>query len=107
LTHNKREEKEMFDKMKQLMEMQKKMQEMKRQLDATTFEVTSADGLVTVAMSGSQEAVRFTINKELAQVSKADLEKIIKDVYNKAVKRSQEIAASKMKEIAGLNLPGL
>jgi nucleoid-associated protein EbfC len=97
----------MFDKMKQLMEMQKKMQELKRLLDETTFEVTSGDGLVTVAMSGSQEVVKFAINKELGQVSKADLEKMTKDVYNKAVKRSQEIAASKMKEVTGFNLPGL
>ncbi len=97
----------MFDKMKQLMEMQKKMQEMKRQLDSTTFEVASSDGLVTVTMSGSQEVTAFSINRELAGVSKADLEKMTKEVYNKAVRRSQEIAASKMKEIAGLNLPGL
>jgi nucleoid-associated protein EbfC len=97
----------MFDKMKQLMEMQKKMQEMKKQLDNTTFEVASSDGLLTVTMSGSQEVVTFSINKDLAQVSKADLEKCAKDVYNKAVRRSQEIAASKMKEVAGFNLPGL
>lgn len=97
----------MFDKMKQLMEMQKKMQEMKRQLDSTTFEVASPDGLVTVTMSGSQEVTAFSINRELAGIAKADLEKMIKEVYNKAVRRSQEIAAHKMKEIAGLNLPGL
>lgn len=97
----------MFDKMKQLMEMQEKMQEMKRQLDSISFEVTSVDGLVSVTMSGSQEVIKFVIHKELAGVAKADLEKITKDVYNKAVKRSQEIAATKMKEIAGLNLPGL
>lgn len=96
----------MFDKMKQLMEMQKKMQEMKRQLDAASFEAKSSDGLITIIMSGSQEVKDLIINKELAGVTKADLEKAAKDVYNKAVKRSQEIAASKMKEIAGLNLPG-
>ena len=34
-------------------------------------------------------------------------EKAIKDAYNRAIKRSQMIAAEKMKSITGLNLPGM
>lgn len=98
----------MFDKMKQLMEMQKKMQEMKIQLENTNFEVSSADSLVKIAMNGAQEVQEVFIQEPLALgAEKARLEKAIKDAYNRAVKRSQEIAAGKMKEITGFNLPGL
>ena len=47
----------MFDKMKQLMEMQKKMQEMKRELENASFDILSSDGLVKVTMTGVQEVI--------------------------------------------------
>ena len=97
----------MFDKMRQLMDLQKKMQEAKRELENTEFEVLSHDGLIKITMNGSQEVKEFSINKEITGLSKGELEKSSKDAYNRAVKRSQEIAASKMKDIAGFNIPGL
>lgn len=97
----------MFDKMKQLMEMQKKMQEAKRQLDNTTFEVTSSDGLVKITMNGSQEVKEVVIQKEIETLTKTQLEKALKDAYNKAIKHSHDIAASKMKDVTGFDLAGL
>ena len=97
----------MFDKMKALMDMQKKMQELKRELDNTDFEVQSLDGSVKVTMNGSQEVKGISIKGDLKEIEKANLEKAIKDAYNMAIKRSQDIAAGKMKDITGLNLPGL
>lgn len=98
----------MFDKMKQLLEMQKKMQEMKRELDNTAFEVTSSDGKVKLAMTASQELKEVKINgDDLPEAAKAALEKSVKDAYNKAIKRAQDIAAEKMKDITGFNIPGL
>lgn len=97
----------MFDKMKQFMHMQKKMQELKRQLDSATFEVLSSDSSVKLVMNGSQELKEVSIQKELAQIEKSRLEAAIKDAYTKALKKSHEIAASKMKETTGFNIPGL
>ena len=97
----------MFDKMKALVDMQKKMQELKRELDNTDFEVQSLDGSVKVTMNGSQEVKGISIKGDLKEIEKANLEKTIKDAYNIAIKRSQDIAAGKMKDITGLNLPGL
>ena len=97
----------MFDKMKQLMEMQKKMQEMKRELENTSFDILSSDGLVKVTMTGAQEVKDVAIQGELPSLDKLALEKSIKDAYNRAVKRSHEIAAQKMKDIHGFNIPGL
>lgn len=96
----------MFDKMKQLMEMRKKAQEMKRQLDNTTFEVASSCGLIKITMNGSQEVKEVEIEGEASLLDKTSLEKAIKDAYNRGIKKSQEIAAQKMKEITGFNLPG-
>jgi len=97
----------MFDKMKQLMEMQRKMQEIKRELDNTDFEIASSDGLVKITMNGSQEVKEISIQGNIPETEKTNLEKAIKDAYNRAIKRSHDIAAEKMKDITGLNLPGL
>jgi DNA-binding YbaB/EbfC family protein len=92
----------MLDKIKSLMEMQKKMQEIKNELDGVTFDMESGDGLVKITMNGSQEAKKVSIRGELKGMDKAALEKAIQDAYLRAVKRSYEIAASRMKDVAGL-----
>ena len=97
----------MFDKMKALIEMQKKMQEIKRELDNTYFEITSFDNLIKIKMSGSQEVKEVNILADLSAIEKTNLEKMIKDTYNRAIKRSQDLAAEKMKGATGFNLPGL
>lgn len=97
----------MFDKMKDLWQMQKKMQDVKRELDSTVFEVSSSDGSIKITMNGSQEVNEVNIQSDLQKVEKSSFEKAIKDVYNRAIKRSHDLAAEKMKNITGFNLPGL
>jgi len=97
----------MFDKMKQLMDMQKKMQEIKRELESTNFEIASSDGVIKITMNGSQEVKEISIQADIQQIEKTALEEAIKDAYNRAIKRSQKIAAEKMKNITGFNFPGL
>jgi DNA-binding YbaB/EbfC family protein len=97
----------MFDKIKNLMDMQKKMQEIKRQLDSATFEIKSSDGLVTIGMNGSQEVQSVSITADAAGLKKDLLERAFKDTFNRAIKRSHELAAQKMKDITGVNLPGM
>ncbi len=97
----------MFDKMKQLMDMQRKMQEMKRELENTIFEIESPDGLVRVKMNGAQEAKEVVIQEGFREKEKSELEKAIKDAYNMAIKHSQKIATEKMKDITGFSLPGI
>ncbi len=97
----------MFDKIKGLMEMQKKMQDIKRQLDALSFEVKSNDGMVTITMNGSQEVKDVVLKPEVVSLKPEALARSIKDTFNKAIKRSHDEAAGKMKDMTGLNLPGL
>ncbi|MDD5568099.1 MAG: YbaB/EbfC family nucleoid-associated protein [Candidatus Omnitrophica bacterium] len=97
----------MFDKMKQLMDMQRKMQDVKRQLESAAFDVLSSDGLIKITMNGAQEVKDVTIQADLKVTDKAILEKAARDAYNKAIKRSHDLAAEKMRGVTGLNLPGL
>ena len=97
----------MFDKMKAFLDMQNKMQEMKRQLEATTFEVESSDKKVKMVMNGSQEVKHIEIDSSIRGGQAGSLEAILKDTFNKAIKRSHEIAAEKMKGVVGFDLPGL
>jgi hypothetical protein len=97
----------MFDKMKGLFEMQKKMQEVKRVLEDTNFDIQSFDGLVKITMNGAQEVRAITVKDNLSEQEKARLDAALKDTFNRSIKRSQEIAAQKMREVTGINIPGL
>jgi len=97
----------MFDKIKQLMDMQKKMEAVKRELDNAAFEIASSDGLVKISMSGSQEVKALSLNADFAKMDKLALENSLRDAYNRAIKRSHEFAAQKMKLAAGFDIPGL
>lgn len=97
----------MFDKMKALFDMQKKMEDLKRELEAVTFEVESADKSIKITMNGSQEIKDIKIQGNLGGLPNSELETALKDTCNRAIKRSHDIAAQKMKSLTGLNLPGL
>ncbi|MFA5119067.1 MAG: YbaB/EbfC family nucleoid-associated protein [Candidatus Omnitrophota bacterium] len=97
----------MFDKMKALMDMQKKMQEMKKQLENTTFDVQSSNGLIKITMNGAQEITDIKVVGDLAAIQAKALEQAMKDAFTKAIKQSQVVAAEKMKSVTGFNLPGL
>lgn len=97
----------MFDKMKALMDMQKKMQEIKKQLETTVFDVESSNGLLKITMNGSQEIKEVRIQGNLKEIESSSLEHAIKDGLARAIKKSQSVAAEKMKNVTGLNLPGL
>ncbi len=97
----------MFDKIKGLMEMRKKLEEIKKELDITNFDIESPGGLVKITMNGSQDVQEVTFGVSSLDGQKDKLQKDIKDTFNRAIKRSQEIAAQKMKEATGINLPGM
>lgn len=97
----------MFDKMKALFEMQKKMQELKRELENTAFEIESPDKSLKIIMNGSQEIQDIKIQGNFEGKPNSELETTLKDTCNRAIKRSHDIAAQKMKAVTGLSLPGL
>jgi DNA-binding protein YbaB len=99
----------MFDKAKDLYKIQKEARKIKGELKKTHIEA-EVEG-VTVTINGEQEVQKVEITDEAiqkAQGNKKDLENALEKAFNKAIKKSQEIGAEKMKSIMGdMNFPGL
>lgn len=87
--------------------MQKKMAEVKRQLESAVFEVTSSDGTLKLSMSATGDVKSVALNIDFKTVNKIELESSLRDTYNRALSRSHEIAAQKMKDVSGFDIPGL
>ena len=95
----------MFDKVKDVYNLQKQARQLKKELKNTHIEA-EVEG-VTVVIDGEQEVVSVTFSDEAAQNPKRLSENLVK-AFNKAVKKSQQIAAEKMKPLMGsMNMPGL
>lgn len=99
----------MFDKAKQLYDLQKKARTIQKELKDTEIEARSSDGLVAVKFNGEQHVLSVEIDESLVvEGKKRDVEKAMQQVIAEAISKSQAIAADKMKLIAGnLNIPGL
>jgi len=95
----------MFDKVKDVYNLQKQARQLKKELKNTHIEA-EVDG-VTVVIDGEQEVVSIAISAEAGQNPKHLSESMVK-ACNKAIKKSQQIAAEKMKPLMGsMNMPGL
>ncbi len=96
----------MLDKMKELMEMKRQADELKKELDASSVEVADVRG-ITLTINGSQYIQAVTLEEAmLSPANKKRLESDLLRAFNTAVKRSQELAAKKMRSMPGFNLPG-
>ncbi|MEZ4087823.1 MAG: YbaB/EbfC family nucleoid-associated protein [Candidatus Gracilibacteria bacterium] len=94
----------MFDKAKDMYQLQKKAKAIKKELKNTHIEAEEEGVIVTV--NGEQEVVDITIAEESLQSNK--LPEILKKCMNKAVKKSQQVAAELMKDVMGdMNFPGM
>jgi len=95
----------MFDKMKQLMEMKKQADRIKRELDSSTVEAVESG--IKIVMTGSQTVQSVVIDEaNLKAENKSRLERDLTRTINSAVKKSQALAAEKMKEVMP-GFPGL
>ena len=99
----------MFDKAKQVWQLQKKARAIQKELKETEVEAKAANGLVKVVFNGEQHIQSVEIDESLLKSeNKKDLEKAIQQCVAEAVSRVQAIASEKMKSIAGdLNIPGM
>ena len=96
----------MLDKIKQLMEVKKQADQLKRELDACQVEVTEARG-IKIVITGSQNFQSIEIDESLLTAgSKRNLEHDLLRSVNAAIRKSQNLAAEKMKNMTGFNLPG-
>jgi DNA-binding protein YbaB len=97
----------MFDKMKQLMEFKRQADQIKRELDDAIVDVEEVNG-IKLSVTGSQDFHSVEINGSLLKPeNKEQFQSDLRKSINAAIKRSQQLAAEKMKSVTGLNVPGL
>jgi len=103
-----------FDKVgqaKKMFELQRKAKAIQKELRDTLIEATELDGKIRVVVTGEQKIEEIEIAPEvLTPDQKRAIEIGLKNAFAQAIARSQQIAADKMKAIAGemgLGLPGM
>lgn len=99
----------MFDKAKQIYDLQKKAKAMQKELKETEIEAKSSDGRVSVVFNGEMHLVGLSIDDSLME-DKFELEKKLKNTISEGLQRAQAVAADKTKEIMkdmNLNIPGM
>lgn len=98
----------MFDKLKNLNEMMRKAKEVKNALSQINVEASCANGKIKMIFDGENTVHSLSIDEEYLNPSKKDeLEKLLKICIQDGVKKSQAAAAKKMKDVMGVDLPGL
>jgi len=101
----------MFEKMKQLMELQKKAKQIQQELEATKFEKESRDGKIRIILNGNFRLEKLDIDPSLLSVGgKEKLEKEICELITEAgheVKGQMKSQAVGMMKNMGLGMPGM
>ncbi len=95
--------------LKQAQEMQKKIARMQEELGLKTAEASSGGGMVRGTVSGKQEILSITIDKEVVNPDDVEmLQDLVAAAVNEAIKKSQEMVTAEMSKAAGgLGLPGM
>lgn len=99
----------LFGQAKDMYKLQKKAKQIKEELKNLHIEA-EIDG-VKVVMNAEQEVQEVAIAPEmLTPENGVKLQNTLKTVFNKGTKKSQEIAAERMRDMMGdmgMNLPGM
>lgn len=94
----------MFDQAKDLYKLQRQAKQIKDEL--ANIHIESTESGVKVVINGEQTVISVNIDAAFYQGDTAKMEKDLVIALNKAIKKSQAIAADKMKEIMGdMGLP--
>src|SRR3954471_17139728 len=97
----------MLDKVKQLMDLKRQADQLKKELEAIKIDVNEVRG-IKIVVNGAQSFQSIEIDESL--LTAANKNRIQMDLLrsvNSAVKKSQQQAANKMKNMPGFNLPGM
>lgn len=93
--------------MRQARQFQEKLEKIQQELEKATVEASSGGGAVTVVMTGQQQVQSVKISPEVVDDIEM-LQDLVLTAMNEAVKKSKELAASRLGALTGgLNIPGL
>ena len=96
-----------FKQIQQLQQMQAEMKKTRSALAKEVLTVVSAEGGVTIEITGDQRVQNILISEELLSNSKS-LEDVLVKSVNEAIQQSQSMAASRLEKLTaglGLGLP--
>ena len=97
----------MLDKVKQMMDLKRQADQLKKELEVIKIEVADVRG-IKIVVNGAQSFQSIEIDEAL--LSPGNKNRVQMDLLrsvNTAVKKSQQQAANKMKNMPGFNLPGM
>lgn len=90
----------MFDKMKQMMELQKQAKALQKSLEATMIEKTSKDGKVRLVMNGRNQVQEIAIDDSLLSPAfKKQIEQTLSKLVTEACDEIQRKNASQAMEL--------
>lgn len=89
----------MFDQAKDLYKLQKQAKQIKDEL--ANIHIESTEGGVKIIINGEQHVISVSIQPETYVNNHTQMEKDLEIAMNKGIKKSQTIAADKMKDIMG------
>jgi hypothetical protein len=97
----------MFDIMKQAQQLQSRMASLQQELEAAEVEGRAGGGMVSVVMSGKGEVKKVSVDPSLMKEDEREiLEDLIVAACADAKSKAEQLAAEKMKSVAGgLPLP--
>lgn len=93
--------------MERLQEMQQKTEDAKRRLENITVIGEAPAGAITVEMTGNRKVKNISINVDLKDIEKEELEDLLVIATNKALENAENVFESEMKSVASGLLPGM
>ena len=95
--------------MRQARELQAKLAKAQEELGNTTVEVSAGGGTVTIVIDGQQRFHSVKISPEAIDPQDVELlEDLVLTAVNEAIKKSQELAQSRLGDLTGgLKIPGI
>ncbi len=95
------------DMMGKLQEMKQKAEEIKTALSNTVITSESAGGDIVIEINGNRELKSLQITDALQHGDRKELEKLLLQALNKAIKEADKVNEAEMKKAASGLLPGM
>ncbi len=100
--------KELAEAFKKAQQIQDDAKELQQELEEMRIEGQSADGLVSVVMSGNQEPISVEIKEEALSKNAEELSALVTNAIKNAYDQSTATMRDRMESLTGnLGLPGM
>jgi nucleoid-associated protein EbfC len=97
------------DLARQMQQMQTRLAKIQEELGSETVEASVGGGMVTIVMTGHQNVESVTIDPDAVDPDDVEtLQDLMVAAFNEALKKSQDLASSRLGAITGgMKIPGL